>query len=118
MNTVPPALRRAQMLQRIQRDGGVSVADLVRDHAVSAVTVHRDLEELARDGLVERVHGGARSLAATAGGAGDPDRVDAARRDGARSPRRRSPRTPRATSATARRSSSTRRRARSRSRAG
>jgi DeoR/GlpR family transcriptional regulator of sugar metabolism len=61
---VPPALRRAQILQRIQRDGGVSVADLARDHAVSAVTVHRDLEELAREGLVERVHGGARSLAA------------------------------------------------------
>jgi DeoR family fructose operon transcriptional repressor len=62
---VPPALRRAQILQRIQRDGGVSVADLARDHAVSAVTVHRDLEELARDGLVERVHGGARALAAS-----------------------------------------------------
>jgi len=59
---VPPALRRAQILQRIQRDGGVSVAELARDHAVSAVTVHRDLEELARDGLVERVHGGARAL--------------------------------------------------------
>jgi len=62
---VPPALRRAQILQRIQRDGGVSVADLARDHAVSAVTVHRDLEELARDGLVERVHGGARALVLT-----------------------------------------------------
>jgi DeoR/GlpR family transcriptional regulator of sugar metabolism len=62
---VPPALRRAQILQRIQRDGGVSVADLARDHAVSAVTVHRDLEELAREGLVERVHGGARAVSAT-----------------------------------------------------
>jgi DeoR/GlpR family transcriptional regulator of sugar metabolism len=60
---VPPALRRAQILERIQREGGVSVAELARDHAVSAVTVHRDLEELAREGLVERVHGGARSLA-------------------------------------------------------
>ena len=69
MNTVPPALRRAQILQRIQREGGVSVAELARDHAVSAVTVHRDLEELAREGLVERVHGGARSLAAPAGAA-------------------------------------------------
>jgi DeoR/GlpR family transcriptional regulator of sugar metabolism len=57
---VPPALRRAQILERIQRDGGVSVADLARDHAVSQVTVHRDLEQLAREGLVERVHGGAR----------------------------------------------------------
>jgi DeoR/GlpR family transcriptional regulator of sugar metabolism len=62
---VPPALRRAEILKRIQRDGGVSVADLARDHAVSAVTVHRDLEELARDGLVERVHGGARAVGAT-----------------------------------------------------
>jgi len=43
----------------------VSVAELARDHAVSAVTVHRDLEELAREGLVERVHGGARAVTTT-----------------------------------------------------
>jgi DeoR/GlpR family transcriptional regulator of sugar metabolism len=60
---VPPALRRAQMLERIQREGGVSVAELARSHAVSAITVHRDLELLAAEGLVERVHGGARALA-------------------------------------------------------
>jgi DeoR/GlpR family transcriptional regulator of sugar metabolism len=59
---MPPALRRAQILERIQRDGGVSVAELARDHAVSPITVHRDLEQLAREGLVERVHGGARAL--------------------------------------------------------
>ena len=59
---MPPALRRAQILERIQKDGGVSVAELARDHAVSAITVHRDLEQLAREGLVERVHGGARSI--------------------------------------------------------
>jgi DeoR/GlpR family transcriptional regulator of sugar metabolism len=59
---MPPALRRAQILERIQRDGGVSVSDLARDHAVSAITVHRDLEQLAREGLVERVHGGARVI--------------------------------------------------------
>jgi DeoR/GlpR family transcriptional regulator of sugar metabolism len=62
---VPPALRRAQILERIQRDGGVSVAELARDHAVSAITVHRDLEQLAREGLVERVHGGARAIRGT-----------------------------------------------------
>ena len=45
------------------------MAELARDHAVSAVTVHRDLEELAREGLVERVHGGARSLTPGPGGA-------------------------------------------------
>ena len=59
---MPPALRRAQILQRIQRDGGVSVAELARDHSVSPITVHRDLEQLAREGLVERVHGGARAI--------------------------------------------------------
>jgi DeoR/GlpR family transcriptional regulator of sugar metabolism len=59
---MPPALRRAQILERVQRDGGVSVAELARDHAVSAITVHRDLEQLAREGLVERVHGGARAI--------------------------------------------------------
>ena len=53
-----------QILERIQRDGGVSVADLARDLTVSSITVHRDLEQLSRDGLVERVHGGARSMPA------------------------------------------------------
>ena len=59
---MPPALRRAQILERIRRDGGVSVAELARVHDVSAITVHRDLEQLAAEGLVERVHGGARAI--------------------------------------------------------
>jgi DeoR family fructose operon transcriptional repressor len=55
------------MLERIQREGGLSVAELARAYSVSAITVHRDLEQLAAQGLVERVHGGARALS-------DPDR--------------------------------------------
>src|SRR3954452_18022775 len=62
---MPPALRRAQILERIQRDGGVSVADLAKDLTVSSITVHRDLEHLTREGLVERVHSGARALASS-----------------------------------------------------
>ncbi len=62
MSSTPPALRRAAILERIQRDGGVSVADLARDMTVSSITIHRDLEQLAGEGLVERVHGGARSM--------------------------------------------------------
>jgi DeoR family fructose operon transcriptional repressor len=50
------------MLERIQRDGGVSVAELARSFEVSPITVHRDLEHLAGEGLVERVQGGAKSL--------------------------------------------------------
>jgi DeoR/GlpR family transcriptional regulator of sugar metabolism len=61
---MPADFRRAQMLERIQRNGGASVAELARDYGVSPITVHRDLERLARDGLVERVHGGARASGA------------------------------------------------------
>lgn len=71
LTAVPPALRRAQILERIQRDGGGSVAELARAYAVSPITVHRDLERLAREGLVERVHGGARALR----GAGAPQPI-------------------------------------------
>ncbi|HYY74989.1 MAG TPA: DeoR/GlpR family DNA-binding transcription regulator [Gaiellaceae bacterium] len=59
---MPGELRRAQILEHIRRAGGASVAELAREHGVSAITVHRDLERLAGDGLVERVHGGARAL--------------------------------------------------------
>jgi DeoR/GlpR family transcriptional regulator of sugar metabolism len=57
---MPADLRRASILERIQRDGGASVGELAREYGVSSITVHRDLERLARDGLIERIHGGAR----------------------------------------------------------
>jgi DeoR family fructose operon transcriptional repressor len=59
---LPPVLRRARILERVQRDGGASLAELASEHAVSPVTVHRDLELLSGEGLLERVRGGARSL--------------------------------------------------------
>jgi DeoR/GlpR family transcriptional regulator of sugar metabolism len=59
---VPPVLRRARILERVQREGGASLADLASEHAVSPVTVHRDLELLSGAGLLERVRGGARPL--------------------------------------------------------
>jgi DeoR/GlpR family transcriptional regulator of sugar metabolism len=61
-STVPPALRRSQILERIRREGGVTISQLAHDHGVSTITVHRDLAELASDGLIERVHGGARAV--------------------------------------------------------
>jgi DeoR family fructose operon transcriptional repressor len=60
-----PGTRRARILERIQREGRVSLADLASEHAVSAVTVHRDLQLLSGEGLLERVRGGARSLPET-----------------------------------------------------
>jgi DeoR/GlpR family transcriptional regulator of sugar metabolism len=59
---LPPVLRRARILERVQRDGIVSLAELATAYAVSPVTVHRDLELLSGEGLLERVHGGARAL--------------------------------------------------------
>src|SRR4051794_3776845 len=59
---LPPVLRRARILERVSRDGGASLQELASEHAVSPVTVHRDLELLSGEGLLERVRGGARSL--------------------------------------------------------
>ena len=58
---VPTSERRARILEHIQQAGGVSLAELAREHEVSTITVHRDLEQLSRQGLVERFHGGARA---------------------------------------------------------
>jgi DeoR family fructose operon transcriptional repressor len=58
--------RRARILEHIQQVGGASLAELARDHAVSAITVHRDLDQLSREGLVERFHGGARAVGSAA----------------------------------------------------
>jgi DeoR/GlpR family transcriptional regulator of sugar metabolism len=41
---LPPVLRRARILERVQREGGATLADLASEHAVSPVTVHRELE--------------------------------------------------------------------------
>ena len=115
MNALPASMRRAQILDRIRRDGGVTIAELARSHAISNMTAHRDLEQLAREGLVERVRGGARALPAGAGAARPPDRLGAPDRPGRRAPRRRSRPRRRRWSRAARRSSSTPRRPRWRS---
>ncbi|HEV8459193.1 MAG TPA: DeoR/GlpR family DNA-binding transcription regulator [Gaiellaceae bacterium] len=51
--------RRAEILRRLDEEGRVFAADLVRDLTVSRDTIRRDLEELAGAGLLVRVHGGA-----------------------------------------------------------
>jgi DeoR/GlpR family transcriptional regulator of sugar metabolism len=51
--------RRALILDEIRRRGGVRVNELTRRLNVSDMTVRRDLDALARQGVVEKVHGGA-----------------------------------------------------------
>jgi len=58
--------RQTFILGRVREDGAVRVADLVKELGVSDMTVRRDLEILAEAGLLEKVHGGATSLAGSA----------------------------------------------------
>ncbi len=57
--------RRAQVLDALQKADLVRVPDLASALNVAEVTVRRDLDDLAAQGVVERFHGGARLLART-----------------------------------------------------
>lgn len=51
--------RRRQVLERVRDDGGASIQVLAASLGVSESTVRRDLNVLARQGHLERIHGGA-----------------------------------------------------------
>ena len=51
--------RQSLILQAVRSEGSARVSDLTQRLGVSDMTIRRDLEVLARDGLVEKVHGGA-----------------------------------------------------------
>ncbi|MDH6128192.1 DeoR/GlpR family DNA-binding transcription regulator [Kitasatospora sp. GP82] len=51
--------RRALILDEVRRRGGVRVNELTRQLNVSDMTIRRDLDALARGGVIEKVHGGA-----------------------------------------------------------
>ena len=59
--------RRQAILDALARDGKVVAARLVDELGVSEDTIRRDLRELAAQGLVQRVHGGALAPAPRAG---------------------------------------------------
>ena len=54
--------RRSVILELVEDEGAVRVSDLVERLGVSDMTIRRDIERLATDGLLERVHGGALAL--------------------------------------------------------
>ncbi|MFM2389260.1 MAG: hypothetical protein RLZZ437_815 [Pseudomonadota bacterium] len=51
--------RKALLQERLARDGRLVAADLAREWQLSEDTIRRDLRDLAQDGLLMRVHGGA-----------------------------------------------------------
>ena len=54
--------RQERILEQVRLTGGARVGDLVELLGVSDMTVRRDIDVLARRGLVARVHGGATAL--------------------------------------------------------
>lgn len=80
MTEVPsllPATRRSQLLAVLQREGTARVSDLAAATGVSAVTIRRDIAQLADEGLLTRVHGGATITAAAAPAAATTTAPDA-----------------------------------------
>jgi len=74
--TLLPAQRRQEILRAV-RNGTAHVSELAESFGVSEMTVRRDLGALARDGKLERVHGGA----VEAGGEPGFSQIEVERRD-------------------------------------
>lgn len=53
------AARRQIILDMLNRNGSIRVVDLSHILNTSVVTIRKDLDELEREGLLERMHGGA-----------------------------------------------------------
>src|SRR5262245_6016091 len=55
--------RRRRLLEAVNAKGSLSVADAEKALEVSRMTIHRDLDVLAAQGLVRKVHGGVVAVA-------------------------------------------------------
>lgn len=53
--------RRERILSFVQTNGSVRVRDIAKKFKVSEMTVRRDIKQLADEGTIERIHGGART---------------------------------------------------------
>jgi DeoR family fructose operon transcriptional repressor len=66
------AERQQAISQLIARHGAGNVAELARQFQVSGSTIRRDLEQLERQGLIQRTHGGAIALGRVGAGTDQP----------------------------------------------
>ena len=57
-----PENRRVELLRYVEEHSTARVEELAERFVVSAMTVHRDLDVLAGEGLLERIRGGARAI--------------------------------------------------------
>jgi DeoR family transcriptional regulator of aga operon len=61
-NTISSLERQNQILQFVQRSQRISITEVCENFSVSEATARRDLEMLASEGKIQRVHGGAIAL--------------------------------------------------------
>jgi DeoR family transcriptional regulator of aga operon len=61
-SVLPVTVRRARIVEQVELEGFVRVAELSKHFGISEVTLRSDLDVLARDSVVQRVHGGAVSM--------------------------------------------------------
>ncbi|MCP4425998.1 MAG: DeoR family transcriptional regulator [Chloroflexi bacterium] len=54
-----PADRRQQIIKQLQKHGIVHISELSQEFAVSEMTIHRDLDQLEKEGHLHKVRGGA-----------------------------------------------------------
>ncbi|HRE79500.1 MAG TPA: DeoR/GlpR family DNA-binding transcription regulator, partial [Opitutaceae bacterium] len=59
MKKLPSAARLARIRERFASEGGVPIADLAAEFAVSEMTIRRDLTQLEGQSQIQRTHGGA-----------------------------------------------------------
>jgi DeoR family transcriptional regulator of aga operon len=59
---IPTPERQKQILSLLERQGRLSVAEIVQQFSISEATARRDLESLALQGKAQRVHGGVISV--------------------------------------------------------
>jgi DeoR/GlpR family transcriptional regulator of sugar metabolism len=64
--------RRARLVERLRDDGQATVAQLSAELGVTASTIRRDLDRLAREGRIVRTHGGASLAGPQAARPADP----------------------------------------------
>jgi len=61
-NTLLASDRRQKILDIVNQRKSISVEELSERFPVSSITIRRDLDKLAQDNLLQRVHGGAMTL--------------------------------------------------------
>ena len=59
MKQITANSRKQLILENLKKTGGIKISELAGKFGKSRMTITRDLDELAKDGLLLRVHGGA-----------------------------------------------------------